>query len=87
MLSQLGELKTELASVSSQNYCKLFIAIKEFANIITMQLRVSQVSGTASAKVAKIGLVRKNIARVLTVYNQLSKQKVNILKYLLSNFC
>lgn len=53
LLTQLGELKTELSS-----------------------LRVAQVTGGAPAKVAKIGVVRKNIARVLTVYNQLSKSKV-----------
>jgi ribosomal protein L29 len=35
-----------------------------------------QVTGGAPAKVAKIGVIRKNIARVLTVFNQLSKSKV-----------
>jgi large subunit ribosomal protein L35e len=40
-------------------------------------LRVAQVTGGAPAKLAKIGVVRKNIARVLTVHNQLSKSKVS----------
>jgi large subunit ribosomal protein L35e len=53
LMSQLGELKTELQS-----------------------LRVSKVMGGAATKVSKIGVVRKNIARVLTVYNQNMKAKL-----------
>mmetsp|Transcript_26452 Transcript_26452/g.40175 ORF Transcript_26452/g.40175 Transcript_26452/m.40175 type:complete len:124 (+) Transcript_26452:112-483(+) len=34
------------------------------------QLRVAKVSGGAASKLAKIKIVRKNIARVLTVYGQ-----------------
>eukprot|EP00927_Polykrikos_kofoidii_P074948 TRINITY_DN70_c0_g2_i1.p1 TRINITY_DN70_c0_g2~~TRINITY_DN70_c0_g2_i1.p1 ORF type:complete len:124 (+),score=21.02 TRINITY_DN70_c0_g2_i1:55-426(+) len=37
------------------------------------QLRVAKVSGGAASKLAKIKIVRKSIARILTVYNQ--KQK------------
>mmetsp|Transcript_104607 Transcript_104607/g.291252 ORF Transcript_104607/g.291252 Transcript_104607/m.291252 type:complete len:124 (-) Transcript_104607:97-468(-) len=33
------------------------------------QLRVAKVSGGAASKLAKIKIVRKNIARILTVYN------------------
>mmetsp|Transcript_104611 Transcript_104611/g.291268 ORF Transcript_104611/g.291268 Transcript_104611/m.291268 type:complete len:124 (-) Transcript_104611:79-450(-) len=33
------------------------------------QLRVAKVSGGAASKLAKIKVVRKNIARILTVYN------------------
>ena len=40
-------------------------------------LRIAQVTGGAPAKLAKIGEVRKNIARVLTVANQIAKSKVN----------
>ncbi|MES1907280.1 MAG: hypothetical protein MHM6MM_000434 [Cercozoa sp. M6MM] len=36
-------------------------------------LRVAKVAGGAQAKVSKIGVVRKNIARVLTIYNQAQK--------------
>ncbi len=36
-------------------------------------LRVAKVTGGAAAKLAKINTVRKNIARVLTVYNQSRK--------------
>mmetsp|Transcript_23451 Transcript_23451/g.42319 ORF Transcript_23451/g.42319 Transcript_23451/m.42319 type:complete len:126 (+) Transcript_23451:81-458(+) len=36
-------------------------------------LRVAKVTGNSASKLAKIGVVRKDIARVLTVYNQLQK--------------
>lgn len=39
-------------------------------------LRVAKVMGGAATKVSKIGVVRKNIARVLTVYNQTMKNKL-----------
>mmetsp|Transcript_10542 Transcript_10542/g.17180 ORF Transcript_10542/g.17180 Transcript_10542/m.17180 type:complete len:124 (+) Transcript_10542:68-439(+) len=39
-------------------------------------LRISQVTGGAPAKLAKIGDIRKNIARVLTVTNQITKSKL-----------
>mmetsp|Transcript_36461 Transcript_36461/g.46795 ORF Transcript_36461/g.46795 Transcript_36461/m.46795 type:complete len:140 (+) Transcript_36461:67-486(+) len=40
------------------------------------QLRVAKVTGGAASKLAKIKVVRKSIARVLTVYNQ--KQKASL---------
>mmetsp|Transcript_11698 Transcript_11698/g.12081 ORF Transcript_11698/g.12081 Transcript_11698/m.12081 type:complete len:125 (+) Transcript_11698:39-413(+) len=40
------------------------------------QLRVAKVTGGAASKLAKIGVVRKSIARVLTVYNQTIKSKL-----------
>merc|ERR1712025_428573 len=39
------------------------------------QLRVAKVAGGAASKLAKIKIVRKSIARVLTVYNQKQKQE------------
>eukprot|EP00930_Biecheleria_cincta_P044726 TRINITY_DN3079_c0_g1_i3.p1 TRINITY_DN3079_c0_g1~~TRINITY_DN3079_c0_g1_i3.p1 ORF type:complete len:111 (+),score=25.98 TRINITY_DN3079_c0_g1_i3:83-415(+) len=42
------------------------------------QLRVAKVSGGAASKLAKIKIVRKSIARILTVYNQ--KQKAEARK-------
>mmetsp|Transcript_57317 Transcript_57317/g.124019 ORF Transcript_57317/g.124019 Transcript_57317/m.124019 type:complete len:122 (+) Transcript_57317:79-444(+) len=42
------------------------------------QLRVAKVAGGAASKLAKIKFVRKNVARVLTVYNQ--KQKAEARK-------
>ena len=38
-------------------------------------LRVAQVTGGAASKLAKIAVVRKKIARVLTVYHQSQKQR------------
>merc|ERR1712060_825777 len=42
------------------------------------QLRVAKVAGGAASKLAKIKVVRKSIARILTVYNQ--KQKADARK-------
>ncbi|KAE9555571.1 hypothetical protein FO519_001242 [Halicephalobus sp. NKZ332] len=42
-------------------------------------LRVAKVTGAQASKLSKIHVVRKNIARVLTVMNQL--QKLNLRKY------
>ena len=39
-------------------------------------LRVAKVTGGAASKLAKIKVIRKSIARVLTVYNQTQKQKL-----------
>ena len=41
-------------------------------------LRVAQVTHGAPAKIAKIGQVRKSIARILTVTNQITKDKVRL---------
>jgi large subunit ribosomal protein L35e len=40
------------------------------------QLRVAKVTGGAAGKLAKIAVVRKSIARVLTVYNQTQKERL-----------
>lgn len=40
------------------------------------QLRVAKVIGGAASKLSKIRVVRKSIARVLTVYNQNQKAKL-----------
>merc|ERR1711964_153781 len=39
------------------------------------QLRVAKVTGGAASKLAKIGTVRKQIARVLTVYSQKHREE------------
>jgi hypothetical protein len=41
-----------------------------------LQLRVAQVTNAAASKLAKIKVVRKNIARVLTVLNQKFKSEM-----------
>ena len=43
---------------------------------IISYLRIAQVTRGAATKVAKIGAVRKSIARVLTVFNQTRKSKL-----------
>merc|ERR1712032_687286 len=48
------------------------------------QLRVSKVTGGAASKLAKIKVVRKSIARVLTVYNQ--NQKARLRKHTWGKF-
>merc|ERR1719281_1068615 len=40
------------------------------------ELRVAKATGAAPSKLAKIKVIRKNIARVLTVYNQKNRQEV-----------
>ena len=42
------------------------------------QLRVAKVTGGAPSKLAKIKVVRKSIARVLTVMNQTQKQQLRL---------
>jgi large subunit ribosomal protein L35e len=44
-------------------------------------LRIAKVTGGAPAKLAKIGVVRKSIARVLTVTNQITKSKVRSMMF------
>merc|ERR1711862_74796 len=40
------------------------------------QLRVAKATGAAASKLAKIRVIRKNIARVLTVYNTKVREEV-----------
>ena len=44
---------------------------------LVLQLRIAQVTGGAASKLARIGTVRKDIARVLTVLNQQKKSEVS----------
>ena len=44
-------------------------------------LRVAKVTGGAPAKLSKIGVLRKSIARVLTVHNQNAKSKVRCITW------
>lgn len=44
-------------------------------------LRIAQVTGGAPARLSKIGGIRKSIARVLTVTNQITKNKVGCCKF------
>merc|ERR1719164_384793 len=51
--------------------------LKELTDMKTelSQLRVAKVTGGSASKLAKIGTVRKNIARVLTVYTQKQREE------------
>ena len=46
------------------------------ASLLRNQLRVAQVNSGSASKLARIGTVRKSIARVLTVFNQVSRNKL-----------
>jgi len=59
----------------SSNKSTLVKKLEELKNELA-QLRVAKVTGGAQSKLAKIKVVRKSIARVLTVYNQTQKSKV-----------
>ena len=43
---------------------------------VNPQLRVAQRNSGSQSKLARIGTVRKSIARVLTVFNQVSREKL-----------
>merc|ERR1712056_153021 len=67
-------LKLELRSKTSKELLKELDDMKSELS----QLRVAKVAGGAASKLAKIKIVRKSIARILTVYNQ--KQKADARK-------
>merc|ERR1711933_32521 len=64
----------ELRSKTSKELLK---ELDEMKNELA-QLRVAKVAGGAASKLAKIKIVRKSIARILTVFNQ--KQKAEARK-------
>jgi len=70
-------LSSELKAYELRNKRKeeLLKLLDELKNELT-QLRVAKVTGGAASKLAKIKVVRKSIARVLTVYNQTQKAKL-----------
>ena len=67
--------KVKAHELRTKTKSELLSQLKDFKNEL-QGLRIAQVTGGAAARVSKIGEVRKNIARVLTVTNQISKQKV-----------
>jgi large subunit ribosomal protein L35e len=81
MVKKLDELKNELSQVKSrpssfESILLLLIRSYHFNHYLCPQLRVAKVTGGAQSKLAKIKVVRKSIARVLTVYNQTQKSKL-----------
>lgn len=69
----LGKLKArDLRTKSKAEMVKQLEELKKELS----ELRVAKVTGGAASKLAKIKVVRKSIARVLTVYNQTQKAKL-----------
>ena len=71
-------VKVKAHELRTKTKSALAAQLKELKNEL-QTLRIAQVNGGAAAKLAKIGEVRKSIARVLTVSNQLQKAKVMII--------
>ena len=69
------QAKIKAYELRSNNKGALSKKLDELKNELG-QLRVAKVTGGAQSKLAKIKVVRKSIARVLTVYNQTQKSKV-----------
>ena len=68
-------MKVKAYELRTKNKGELLKQLEELKNELA-QLRVAKVTGGAASKLAKIGVVRKSIARVLTVYNQTQKSKL-----------
>mmetsp|Transcript_8874 Transcript_8874/g.19544 ORF Transcript_8874/g.19544 Transcript_8874/m.19544 type:complete len:122 (-) Transcript_8874:196-561(-) len=62
----------ELRTQTKEELLKTLADLRKEAS----ELAVAKVTGGAASKVAKIGSVRKSIARVLTVFNQQRKEGV-----------
>lgn len=70
-------VKVKAYELRTKTSKELLKELDEMKNELS-QLRVAKVSGGAASKLAKIKIVRKSIARILTVYNQ--KQKAEARK-------
>lgn len=69
----MGKIKAHELRTKSKS--DLLSQLQELKNEL-VSLRVAKVTNGAASKLSKIGVVRKSIARVLTVYNQTTKQKL-----------
>jgi len=67
--------KIKAFELRNKNKTELLKQLEELKNELA-QLRVAKVTGGAASKLAKIKVVRKAIARVLTVYNQTQKARL-----------
>merc|ERR1712086_515555 len=74
LVSKMAKIKAhELRTKGKEELLK---QLEELKNELS-QLRVSKVSGQGGpSKLAKIKVIRKSIARVLTVYNQTQRNKL-----------
>eukprot|EP01036_Dinobryon_divergens_P026541 gene26541-35208_t len=68
-------VKVKAFELRTKTKSALALQLKELKTEL-QTLRIAQVNGGAASKLAKIGEVRKSVARVLTVTNQLTKAKL-----------
>lgn len=73
-------VKIRAHELRGQSKDELMNQLEELKNELA-QLRVAKVSGGPASKLAKIKVVRKAIARVLTVYNQTQKEALRKHQY------
>ncbi|CEM10072.1 unnamed protein product [Vitrella brassicaformis CCMP3155] len=66
--------KTKAHELRNSSEKELLKKLEEYQNELA-SLRVAKVTGGAASKLAKIKIVRKSIARILTVYNQKRKEE------------
>merc|ERR1719183_32239 len=67
-------MKIAAHTIRSSSPAELIAQLKDHKNELAM-LRVAKATGGAASKLAKIKVVRHNIARILTVYNQKQKNE------------
>lgn len=77
MLTQTHSFIVKAHELRTKTKSELMSQLKELKEEL-QSLRIAQVTGGAPAKLAKISVVRKSIARVLTVINQITKSKVSL---------
>lgn len=77
MLIQILPFIVKAHELRTKTKSELMSQLKELKEEL-QSLRIAQVTGGAPAKLAKISVVRKSIARVLTVINQITKSKVSL---------
>jgi len=66
-------MKVKAHELRNKTSKELLKETDEFKNELS-QLRVAKATGAAASKLAKIKVIRKNIARLKTVYNQKVRQ-------------
>lgn len=76
MMTQTSSFIVKAHELRTKTKSELMSQLKELKEEL-QSLRIAQVTGGAPAKLAKISVVRKSIARVLTVINQITKSKVS----------
>lgn len=68
-------MKTKASDLRTKTKAELLKQLEDLKKELA-QLRITKVTGGAGSKLAKIKVVRKSIARVLTVYNQTQKSRL-----------